>query len=325
MNNFSQKKQKIQIIILSRNRVNTLARAIESALNQNEVNADIKILVSDNSTNNVVQEFVKTKYAEVDYKRRCPPTNVWEHYRQVIMNANGDYVVLFHDDDVLLPNYCEEIMSGFARFESASAIGCNAIKVNVTGEKLGLFHTHCTEKVITEEKWFLSQYIPQGNPEKGIAPFPSYCYKREALKIDHIDERNGPCGDVSFVAAKLRYGPIIWLSKPLMEYTVHMNSDSASLTPDDYRKLWRYMIARGMDKHSMEFNHWRISIWSSWYLNRVKKNHVAIIPKNWREVIVHRLILRNRIKRPSRLLLRLALGYAIYVIMKPLKKSVSRN
>lgn len=322
MSQVSQQKPAIQIIILSRNRVRSLARAIDSALSQKRVNAEIQILVSDNSTNNEVQELVESKYPAVAYKRRSPPTHVWDHYRQAIRDAEGDFVVLFHDDDVLLPSYCEEIMSGFAQYKTAAAIGCNAIKVDNAGEKLGLFHTHVANKLITDEAWFLSQYIPQKRPEQGVAPFPSYCYKKEALKADHINERNGPCGDVAFVAAKLHFGPLVWLSKPLMEYTVHRNSGSAELTPDDYRRLWRYMVARGMDKYSLEFTNWRIGIWSSWYLGRVDKKNIAIVPKTWREAVIHRAILRSRIKRPSKQLLRMLLGYAIYAIKEPIKKSI---
>ena len=306
------RKEKLQIIILSRDRLESLKKTIQSALEQKVDNVEIEVFVSDNSINNDVENFIDKYCSGIKYIRRRPSLDVWGHYQLAIKDADGDFVVLFHDDDVLLPDYCEKMMSAFSGNPTASAIGCNAIKVNERGEDLGVFHGHRNDRVISEERWLLSQYIPKNVKEKGIAPFPSYCYRFESLDVSHVNASIGPCGDVYFIAEKLKSGPIIWLAQPLMKYTVHSESGSGGLTPNDYRKLWRYMVARGIDKRSADFKNWRIGIWAGWYFKHKGNNSGSIIPRNWREAIVHRVVIRNYIKRPSQLLLRMMIGYGLY-------------
>jgi len=274
-------------------------------------------MVSDNSTTDDVELFIKNNYPSIKYIKRSPPYKVWDHYRLAIKDASADYVVLFHDDDALLPGYCQTILEAYARHPNASAIGCNAFKVDEHGKELGLFHTRRSEKIITDEAWFLSQYIPSTELEKGIAPFPSYCYTYDALKAEHVNERDGgPCADVSFVGKKLCYGPIIWLATPLMQYTVHSQSGSSSLMPDDYRKLWRYMRARGVDTHDRKFAAWRLGIWHSWYLRINSNKYGLIVPNAWRESVVHRTLLIKHLVRPRLILARLLLGYVYYCAFK---------
>lgn len=316
MNSGKNRKVKLQIIILSRDRLGSLKKTIQSALEQKVDNIEIEVFVSDNSINNDVENFIERYCSRIKYIRRRPPLDVWSHYQRAIKDADGDFVVLFHDDDVLLPDYCEKMMFAFSGNPTASAIGCNAIKVNERGENLGAFHSHGNDLVISEERWLLSQYIPKNVKEKGIAPFPSYCYRLGSLDLSHVNASIGPCGDVYFIAEKLKSGPIIWLAQPLMKYTVHSESGSGGLTPNDYRKLWRYMVARGIDKRSADFKNWRIGIWTGWYFKQKSINSGSIIPRNWREAVVHRVVIRNYIKRPSRLLLRMMIGYGLYVINK---------
>lgn len=311
--------KKMQIIILSRDRVDYLAESLKSVIAQQVDGFGLEILVSDNSETNAVQEFMAGSYPDINYVRRVPACRVWDHYRLAISDASAEYVVLFHDDDILHSDYCKKVFDVFEDNPDVLAIGSNAIKVDKDGRELGLFHTHKNNKLITDEEWLLSQYIPNNNIERGIAPFPSYCYRISALDVDHVNEKDGgACADATFISKKLKYGKIIWLRDPLMKYRVHSQSDSARLTINDYRTLWRYMGMIGLNKHDKLFSDWRCSIWIGFYLRHklVNNKYKQITPTSWRETVIHKMFLRINIRRPSLTYIRMAFGYFLFLCHK---------
>ncbi len=309
--------KKIQIIILSRDRVNYLRECIKSVTEQKIENFELEILISDSSETDTVETFIKNSYPSLRYIRRAPSRSVWDHFRLAIKDASGDYIVIFHDDDILYQNYCLEMLAAFERYPDASAIGCNAITIDKQGREAGLHFTRQQNKIIIDEKWFLSQYIPNRPATTGHPPFPSYCYRFSALDINHVNENDGgACADVTFISKKVQYGPIIWLVEPLMKYRVHNQSGTAGLTLNDYRKLWRYMELTGLNKHENPFLDWRYSVWYSLYFKKKcgNKKYKLIIPSTSLDALIHKSYLMRRIFWPRLTYMRMLLGYIWWFI-----------
>jgi len=302
----------IQIFILARDRPSYLVASLNSAIAQEINEFNLQVIVSDNSESDDVEDIMKRSYGGVKYIRRVPSLKVWDHFRLVISEASADYVVFFHDDDILLPDYCQAIINEFKANPEASAIGCNAIKFNNSGAELGRFHTHRHVKIINDEAWLLNQYIPSDAKEKGIAPFPSYCYRLSSLRVEDIDEKDGgACADATFIAKKIKYGPIVWLPETLMKYRLHYQSGSSGIHIDDYIGLWRYMVSIGLDKHGKNFADWRRSLWFSWYVREKtsKTRSRLVIPCSWRDVVIQKAFLRQHIKHPNRIYLKMLGGF----------------
>lgn len=94
-------------------RISTLKDALESALSQ-DCNFTFKILVLDNNPEreDETEVFMK-KYEDnpiVSYYKNSKNLGMGGNWNRVISLARTEWVVLLHDDDLLLPSFLEEVM-----------------------------------------------------------------------------------------------------------------------------------------------------------------------------------------------------------------------
>ena len=130
---------KIQIYILSRNRPDYLKESLNSVLSQNDCGVDLEIIVSDNSSNDDVQNMIYKEYPrsyKFKYVKRRAALSGGNHHRAIVNETTSDYVVLFHDDDILLPDYLTKVVAAISDYPNVSAIGCNAMIIENTKDKM---------------------------------------------------------------------------------------------------------------------------------------------------------------------------------------------
>ena len=96
---------KISVIIPTYNRKKTLARAIQSVINQSL--SPFEILIIDDGSNDGTEEWVKENFQNIKY--------IYQNNRGVssarnigIKNANGDWIAFLDSDDEWLPNKLHE-------------------------------------------------------------------------------------------------------------------------------------------------------------------------------------------------------------------------
>lgn len=258
-------KENIQIYILSRDRPDFLKEAIDSALNQNYPSTEFEIIISDNSESDSVEKMIIQSYPEKEFKyvRRRPSLSSEEHFQLVVSELNSRYAVLFHDDDILYPNYIKKMLPEIRCNNNIAAVGCNAtIFEKNPSRSNGEMCSSLLSKKIDNEKDFLMRYLPGG---AGIAPYPSYMYCTKYLK--HVFLNNtvkGKHADVAILSSLLNYGVILWLAEPLMYYRVHSSNDSVIENIPDRLSLLRYMKNKGVDKNSTRFILFRVLFWKRW-------------------------------------------------------------
>jgi len=270
--------KKAQVVILSRDRPDLLRAAIDSALNQNLHLSDFELIVSDNSESNGVFRMISQNYSNREFKyiRRRPTLSSEQHFQLVVSELNSQYAVLFHDDDILYPDYMKNMLSSIQHNRTTVAVGCNAtiFEKDLLNPKKKM-HSLLLPKKIDNERDFLMQYLPGGS---GIAPYPGYMYRTKYLKRAFSNNTvKGKHSDVAILSSLLNYGVILWLAEPLMYYRVHRSNDSAIENIPDRLSLLRYMKSKGVDKHSTRFVLFRILFWKRWM--RQQKGGVL---SNWR-------------------------------------------
>ena len=255
-------RNSLRIVIQSRDRPEYLKEAIDSVLNQRQENVDIKLLVSDNSIGDEVGSMVNAFYSDedFDYVRRDPPLNsAVNHTKLIISECEEDYVVLFHDDDVLRPNYVE-IMFPFIQNQGVAAVGCNTyiFKNDLAKHLKAKPHKFNKPKQFISEKEFLMQYIPNSY---GVAVYPGYMYKLKCLKkINQVNNyRKNGGNDILILNSLLTYGSIVWIPDYLVYYRLHDSNDGNNLYTVDHILILNSMARNGIDKHttaaSMRFNY----------------------------------------------------------------------
>ena len=269
-------KQNIQFYILSRNRSNYLRVTLDSVLKQNHSSIKFEIIISDVSDNDDVCKMIDRDYAQknIKYIKRNEVLSLIRHIQLVVSELDSEYAVIFHDDDVLHPDYMN-VMSSFLNNNNNSVIGCNGVNFkdnildpkNFQNSKLRIKNLSSTI-TFYNEKDFLERYLP-GNG--GNAPFPSYMYRTKYLKEIMLNPPfriSGPgensTADVILVSSLLKYGSILWIEKPLVYYRIHSSNISVKKNIPEIFALLNYMKKNGVDKHSTELILFRVMFWKKW-------------------------------------------------------------
>jgi len=277
----------IRLVVLSRNRPDFLKETIHSFLDQNIDKKKFNIVVSDNSTNNdvssMMQYFLPNR--QIEYIRRDPPVSSHQHFLTVLEETKEDYLVIFHDDDVLHPDYLEKMHYAIKKIDGV-AIGCNAyIFKNKILDAKKKPHGFSSSKIFNNNQEFLEQYLPGG---PWIAPYSSYMYKTAALKkIKFKDSsKSGIGSDVLMINDLINLGDVIWIPEYLMYYRLHENNDSNNVYMSWKIALINKMAKSGLDKYSTRVRMLRAGYWLKWLIRENYKNHLR-----WKNRIVLKFVL----------------------------------
>lgn len=284
----------IQIYILSKNRCDYLCQALDSVLTSSGGSADI--VVSDNSESDSIRRLVINDYPNVTYAKRDPPMSVFDHYRTVIQESTAEYLVIFHDDDLMMPAYVRTMTELLDTNPHIAAVGCNALVLRGderTEERV--MGPGCKRALFAEPVAVLNKYLEMwdGNP----APFPGYMYRRKYLVGLYLDpEHGGKYSDVSFLMKLNERGSILWIPEPLMWYRRHAGNDSGTESIANRLSLLRYVFTHaGIDRSAPEVRDFKFRYWVFWWMQRVGK-HPLSLPRTWRERVIWKFLLVASIK-----------------------------
>lgn len=213
---------------MTHNRTKQAFEAILSVLEQGGHNFDLT--VSDNSDTDSLGHLIQSNIqkipslSRVTYIKRPKLYPALEHFNLCLDEVASDYFCLFHDDDLMLPNFVAKFFEAQNLFPHAAAFGTNAIAEknrinrNLFFQSAGSHTVGITPRVLAE-KYFSRHQL-------GVAPFPSYIYKKSSIKSLHFDPGWGKYGDVTWLLNVACHGEIIWINQPLMIYRLHDGNDS---------------------------------------------------------------------------------------------------
>ena len=233
-------KETIQVYIMTRNRLDTVTKAIDSVLSQTY--PKIELIVSDNSTNNSTYNLLSPYFGRINYIRRCPTYESGiEHINAIIKEATSDYFMIFHDDDEMLPEMVEALYETI-RKEDAVAVASNAWVVHDYKSK-SLYYSR-KDSVIKTTDEMVRRYS-----ECGTAPFPAYMYNKKLIDGLYLDWRHGHkyC-DASFIVDLSKRGSISLIGKPLMNCNIHPGQDSQTLDFIGHVSLTNYLLSIVLDR-----------------------------------------------------------------------------
>lgn len=215
----------LSIFILCHNRPDDARQAIRSVLAQSD--KAFSLTVSDNSSNDDVRRMVQNEYPDVHYVRRVPMLPALEHFNRCIDEVQGGYFCLFHDDDIMGPDFVAELGSYLHSHPGMIAFGCNA-HIESFGklpQKPSFLSFRKTE-TISSPRDLAARYFSRA--QSGIAPFPAYVYNKERIGQIRFDPEGGKYADVTWLLNLSMKGPILWINKPLMTYRIHASNDGAT-------------------------------------------------------------------------------------------------
>jgi glycosyltransferase involved in cell wall biosynthesis len=210
--------------------------AIESILAQRD--RRFHLVVSDNSSTDELRYLIGDRQ-NVLYIKRPTMLSGMDHGNLCLSEIQSDYFTLFHDDDLMSPNYVENFSRAWRLFPEAVAFGTNALVEQ---------HKNFTGLSFKAARGYLGPINPNdllrryfSHHQLGIAPLPSYIYKKDALQGLRFDVSGGKYADVQWLSQWAAKGQMIWISEPMMVYRLHEGNDSNFESRHDRFRFLAYL------------------------------------------------------------------------------------
>ncbi len=230
------------IYLLTHNRQEQALEAIVSILAQSD--RQFELVVSDNSDTDQLRHLLKDQKG-LTYIKRPRVFSAIEHgnlvLSEIAVNNKFDYFTLFHDDDVMLPNYVAEFMKAQTLFPQAIAFGANALIDRNGIEQDSSFQSATSYIGPISPNQLLRRYFSYH--QLGIAPLPSYIYKRSSLEQLQFDPKGGKYGDVQWLTSWAAKGQMYWISMPMMVYRFHDTNDGSIESRHDRLRFLAFLKA----------------------------------------------------------------------------------
>lgn len=249
---------RLTVFILCRNRPEMACEAIESLLAS--LTPTTRLVVSDNSTDARLSAELARRHLPVEVRRRND-LDVFQHMRVNLAEADTEFVVLFHDDDLVAPAFCSQMIALADRHPSAVAWACNATIEDAARERRDVaFETDVRggDVVLGSPAALLSRYLSRY--PRGFALFPSYMYRTSVVRTVQPDAADGgKYSDVAWLVRLVSRGPIVWTSVPLMTYRLHGENDSLQESLRDRLRMLAF-LKRRRDLPGYLVDDWRFMI-----------------------------------------------------------------
>ncbi len=259
---------RVSVYLLCRDRLDYFREAIESILGQSYL--DFELIVSDNSEGDEVGHYVASTYPNLKYLRRRPPLGPIDHLTRILDEVESEYLVMFHDDDVLLPEYLNRMVCTLDAYPNTAAVGCNAFIIFGSKHSKALFAPGlCASVTIQTPEELFSHYVNL----KDIchAPFPCYLYRMSIVRGVHPnEEEGGKHADVSFLMNVLKAGQIRWIPDVLMQYRRHAGNGSNEENIEEQLSLLRFaLLNTKLTKKDIVIDDFRFVFWARWLLPKL--------------------------------------------------------
>lgn len=233
----------LDIFLLTHNRPHQAFEAIKSIIAQDDCRYNL--VVSDNSDDETLGQLIeahKNSYSQlsnVSYRKRTPVVQAFDHFNICLNETQSDYVCLFHDDDLMLPQFVSRVRDAIAKYPNAVAYGANSL-TEINGVAGKFFFTSDREYLINNSsRKLLARYFARY--QLGVAPFPSYVYKSSAIQDFRFDSGWGKYGDVTWLLSVACRGFVIWINEPLMIYRLHDGNDSLTESRRDRLRFLAFL------------------------------------------------------------------------------------
>jgi len=209
----------IEVLVLTYNRAPLIGATLESLLAQ--VRPASRICVLDNGSTDNTKEVVQS-FSKRGVELVCRPSNdpkiCWAELQAM---ARGPWTMLFHDDDLLHPNYLRDVSIALSHTPE-STVAVSSMRAHQDPENTAWAKVSGNHYVVLTGRQ-LATNLYAGFP----MPFCSAVYRIDVLQRAHLEfETYGKICDRPFVIDAALAGKAVVMLDPYVKYRLHEKQDS---------------------------------------------------------------------------------------------------
>ncbi len=212
---------KISIITVTYNCAETIARTIESVVNQNYCRYEYIVVdgVSDDGTREIIENYLD----DIDYYISEKDTGIYNAMNKALRFASGELILFLNGDDYLVD---EDVL-------------CQVAKYYIDDETILIGRVLFGDKISSViNKQINSKYYGIFYPHQATF-VPENLYR----KIGGFDEHYSISGDFEWLCRAIYNGyPIIWVDEIISVYSLGGKSASLQRCIDEYNISNKYML-----------------------------------------------------------------------------------
>lgn len=259
----------VQIFIMSRNRKDYLLQSLESVLAVEYAN--MEIIVSDNSTQSEARQLLSDHPQKSRFKViHRNDFSYLDHMNTILDEVSAPYFMVFHDDDILLPQSVSIYIKIMQQRPDIAAVGGNAEIIRNSILTKQKFMNLQDPFIVKTGADFIKRYFLHVNAHPA---FPTYLYRREKVgKIRLSAKSGGVHSDSSFLYELALSGGLYFAPDVVARYRFHGQNISAKINVRDLNKMTRHFISLQPQMASVMLNY-KYLIWVKYYLiQKIKKS-----------------------------------------------------
>ena len=321
-----EKQQIVSVFMLTYNREHYVKLAIDGVLSQTYQN--FQLIVLDNcSKDNTEQVITSIPDERLTYIKRahtpdCPNALL------ALKTCVTKYLIILHDDDIVNPNYLEEMLEVMEK-ENLTVATAGATIIDGDGVP---YAEHLwkdrSEIVVFRGNDYISSFL---RPEHISMTYPSAVYRCDFYKEFENFAGNpevGPAGDqwIWFETERLG-GTMGFVNRPLFQYRVHRVQESKTYAGKMELMLMDYLLTKPYYQQVL-MEHWQAVAQVIWIAYRAlsKKYYCRQIALDqYKEVFNHRCVKELKDNSQSRsVYAKLILSYHMRGLLRILLKLIGK-
>jgi glycosyltransferase involved in cell wall biosynthesis len=210
----------VSICIPTYNAEKTVVQTVQSILNQTYHNMEI-IIVDNVSTDDTLALLRKFNDPRMKIHKNTKNIGAEKNWSKCIELARGEYIAIFHADDLYMPNIVEKQVQAFQDNPSIGAVFTVASYINDRGEIIGE-STLLPAELGGKKICYFSEIFISILKNKNFMMCPSAMVKSEIYKelAPFNDERFETSADLDMWLRILERHPIAILDEKLMSYRI---------------------------------------------------------------------------------------------------------
>ena len=218
----------IEVFILTYNRVLMLETAVRSVLSQT---AATKLTVVDNHSTDGTVEMIsrlKDEGCEFEYIRRAENGGAGANFETARANFRAPYVMVFHDDDVLHPQYIESALAVLREHPELDLI-CSSVRDFSEDAELDQRQFERVEYKFFPNRQRFASYVYCASILNGAETlhYSPTIYRRDYLQHAVGDgERFGKIADTPFMVECVHDGAVVQMTTPMAWIRRHAGQDT---------------------------------------------------------------------------------------------------